>query len=442
MYTNDAAKAQEKKRLAAIFQETKRVANAYGKVLDRKTADEMIKNTLAYHTRKNGHLLKLNTRQDIPTPSAIQPAVPVDTVYQVLPVDCCTAAKQMVGKGLKPLMLNMANKNSVGGGVEMGSAAQEEDIFRCSNIFQALYPQGKLEAHGAHAGRTKYHYPIQEFGCYYTPHVQIFRDRTQNYNFIKPFEVSVISVAGYDLGKLHHIEKNLQGLKGPALLERFSFFTEIKIRHILEVALLHKHDSLVLGAISCGAFTLKGFEKETTEAVAKAFKKVLEEVRYKKRFKNISFAILPLGPRGKENLETFEQMVRGLPQAHVPLNPVLQFRAAPLRPARLPYDTDLKDAAEDELLMNQLDENTKVLFNIIKRDLNFFENLPAGIDRKKSETAIEQAILDHLLSGQYNRQSFELEFGRDGKNIRVLFDNTLSVALDMQKNRTNIQHRL
>ena len=41
-------------------------------------------------------------------------------------------------QGLNPLVLNMASDYKPGGGVETGSKAQEEDLFRRSNYYQTV----------------------------------------------------------------------------------------------------------------------------------------------------------------------------------------------------------------------------------------------------------------------------------------------------------------
>jgi len=62
-----------------------------------------------------------------------------------------------------PLVLNMANRQTPGGGVEIGSCAQEECLFRSSNYFATMYPLREL-------------YPMdRNHGCIYSPGVTVFR---------------------------------------------------------------------------------------------------------------------------------------------------------------------------------------------------------------------------------------------------------------------------
>jgi uncharacterized protein (TIGR02452 family) len=64
--------------------------------------------------------------------------------------------------------------------------------------------------------------------------------------------------------------------------------TKSKIRQILDIALENGHDSVVLSAFGCGAYHTPPTE------MAKLFKEVLENKKYKGAFKVIHFAIINL----------------------------------------------------------------------------------------------------------------------------------------------------
>jgi uncharacterized protein (TIGR02452 family) len=67
-----------------------------------------------------------------------------------------------------------------------------------------------------------------------------------------------------------------------------------KIRTIFRMAVEHGKDSIVLGALSCGAY------KCPPEEVSKQFRTVIEEPEFKNKFKLLVFAILekPRKPHG------------------------------------------------------------------------------------------------------------------------------------------------
>ena len=60
-----------------------------------------------------------------------------DTNIEIENIDCLYAAEELVKQGFNPCVLNMASFHTPGGGVTRGSAAQEEDIFRRTNIFRS-----------------------------------------------------------------------------------------------------------------------------------------------------------------------------------------------------------------------------------------------------------------------------------------------------------------
>lgn len=52
--------------------------------------------------------------------------------------DCLVASKRLLDAGMNPAVLNLADILAPGGCVESGSGAQEESIFRRSNITKTL----------------------------------------------------------------------------------------------------------------------------------------------------------------------------------------------------------------------------------------------------------------------------------------------------------------
>ena len=82
---------------------------------------------------------------------------------------------KLLNEGSNPLVLDMANRYSAGGGVRTGANAQEEILCRESNLMKALV---ELEQQNQ--------YPIPEVGGIYVPGVQFFRaDPSEGYGFLK-----------------------------------------------------------------------------------------------------------------------------------------------------------------------------------------------------------------------------------------------------------------
>jgi uncharacterized protein (TIGR02452 family) len=62
-----------------------------------------------------------------------------NTKFSVINSDCLEAAQLLINSGFNPCVLNMASRQNPGGGVLTGAGAQEENLFRKSNLFMSLY---------------------------------------------------------------------------------------------------------------------------------------------------------------------------------------------------------------------------------------------------------------------------------------------------------------
>jgi uncharacterized protein (TIGR02452 family) len=225
--------------------------------------------------------------------------------------DSFLVAQELVEKGFNPLVLDMANKISVGGGVVDGSVAQEEELCRVSTLYLGLEDFGTPFNSAQPEGRLRYREVIPEFGSIYVPGVTVFRNSQDQYQFLaKPFNVDVIVMSGYDLGNIQDLEESLKKLdlsgNRDGFLLAFKEKTKIKIRSMFDVALTTGHDSLVLGALSCGAFKLyDDSTDETAQLVVAAYREVLQEEQYSNAFKHISFAVLDNPSKKYNNFTVF-----------------------------------------------------------------------------------------------------------------------------------------
>lgn len=129
------------------------------------------------------------------------------TAIEVVNEDCLHTAVRLKEQGFNPAVLNMASRRNPGGGVINGAGAQEETLFRRTNLYRSLY--------------------------------------------------QFVSFAG-----------------------------QYGMRTILRIGLEHGHDSLVLGALGCGAF------RNPPRHVAKLFHEVMEEAEFLNKYKLLVFAIL------------------------------------------------------------------------------------------------------------------------------------------------------
>ena len=203
-----------------------------------------------------------------------------ETELKVIDNDTIYAAKDLIDRGLNPCVLNMASFHKPGGGVVEGSSAQEENIFRRTNIFKSLY---QFHSIGENYGikQREERYPLDyNFGGIYTPSVTVFKgsDDTNYTPLEEPFKIAVVSVAAIKKPRVEN------GKLVPWVVDT----TKCKIRQILDIALENGHDSIILSAFGCGAY------KTPPTEMAKLFKEVLDSEKYKGAFKVIHFAIINL----------------------------------------------------------------------------------------------------------------------------------------------------
>lgn len=184
------------------------------------------------------------------------------TVFKVYDGDCLDAGVWLK-RSFNPVVLNMANNEKPGGGVEYGAGAQEESIFRRTDYF--LHLNQSL-------------YPIN--GAIYSPEVTVFRHSEANhYEFInEPLKISMIACAA---------------IRHPTLINSDTGvnYSEIdqtnmclKAELILATALHFGHDAIVLSAFGCGAF------RNPPQRVAEIFKHLLTST-FVNCFKIVVFAI-------------------------------------------------------------------------------------------------------------------------------------------------------
>lgn len=217
--------------------------------------------------------------------------IKADTLLSVLNVDCIIATRDLVEQGFNPAVLNMASLYHPGGGVLQGSGAQEEELCRRSTLAISLYqfslPGGRYGDLADMVGvkRRAERYPMDNtYGGIYSPDITFFRG-TQDQGYVlleETFQAAVISVASLNYNPKHGHNTldngNIPESDKPVLKE--------KIRTILRIGALKGHDSLVLGAMGCGAFCTPPAQ------MARLFHEVLDEPEFDGRFRKIIFAII------------------------------------------------------------------------------------------------------------------------------------------------------
>lgn len=193
--------------------------------------------------------------------------------------DCLYAAKHLLKEGLLPAVLNMASFYKPGGGVFNGAGAQEENLFRRTNLFKSLFRYDKSLSKIYSIPQSEKSYPLNlNYGSVYSPSIAVFRDtELDNYRLLEdPFLVDIITMPGI---------KKPEIVNGK-LTEKDKKILKNKVSTILNLGALWGNDSLVLGALGCGAY------KTPSSEMAEIFKEVIFSEDYKGLFKKIVFAIL------------------------------------------------------------------------------------------------------------------------------------------------------
>jgi uncharacterized protein (TIGR02452 family) len=202
--------------------------------------------------------------------------------FSAIVADCLETAELLLSAGFNPCVLNMASRQNPGGGVVKGAGAQEENIFRRTNLFMSLY---QFADYSTKYGikRSANSYPLeQKSGGIYSPEITVFRGSENNgyYLLRRPFKVSFVTVPAINRPDLDVINGKYR--ISPTFVEP----TKEKMRAILRIAGKYMHDCLVLGAFGCGAFC------NPPEHVAELFMEVFYEKEFTSRFKFVSFPVI------------------------------------------------------------------------------------------------------------------------------------------------------
>jgi len=224
-------------------------------------------------------------------PEKLLKTVVYKTNFSVINADCLETAEILLNSGFNPCVLNLANEQNPGGGVSEGYGAQEENLFRRTNLFMSLYQFAHYaEDYGIQKNENSY--PLnRDNGGIYSNNITVFRGSEKNgYCLLNnTFRTSIATVAAICRPELEKINDLYY------ITKEFIEPTKEKIRTILRIAGKHKHDCLILGAFGCGAFA------NPPNHMAKLFKEVFLESEFLGTFKYIVFSIYEDGNSRKEH---------------------------------------------------------------------------------------------------------------------------------------------
>lgn len=185
-------------------------------------------------------------------------------------IDCGLKYLRM---GHNPVVMNLADDCWPGGCVETGSGAQEESLFRRTNLCSTL---------------TLGHYPIHDDELVYSPGVTVLKSsEATGWLVMEPplEELAFISCPGIKFPQLDYPtpdssrhEARLRPIDEDRL--------RVKLRLILRCAALRGHDAVIMGALGCGAW------KNPAPHVADVYAEVLAEPEFRGHFAHVVIAVL------------------------------------------------------------------------------------------------------------------------------------------------------
>ena len=269
-FFRNAALALKEERNVDVYEETMQICREGEYVAQSGTRIKL---------RPNAEVLAASVFYDNP-PVAESATSSGGSEVDVVNSDCIDVAHELVREGFHPILLNMANRHKPGGGVLFGANAQEETLFRRSNLCVSLYQYSGPYAKFLSLPKGNGAYPMnRETGGIYSGLVTFFRaDSAHDFALVDdPFECAVVSVAAI----------NQPECESPDRLAKWAAdASKVKIRSMLRIGLLHGHDAIVLGAWGCGAFG------NPPTHMAELFKEVLSEGEFMGRYRRVRFAII------------------------------------------------------------------------------------------------------------------------------------------------------
>lgn len=204
-----------------------------------------------------------------------------------------------VATSSRPAILNFASDTSPGGGFERGALAQEEALCYRSSLFLSL---------------NKSHYPWTPLQGLYTRDVVVIRSSiADGHALLGPdvpaadlLVVSVVSIAAICRPKVVDAQTASGETRKVFKQPDDRVLTKDKMRLALRMAASKGHDSIVLGALGCGAY------RNPIGEIVNAWKEVLEDDEFAGGWwRNVWFAIFDPDNEGS-GFKMFENVLGGM----------------------------------------------------------------------------------------------------------------------------------
>ena len=203
-----------------------------------------------------------------------------------------SASSQQAAVSKPVLVLNMANKDTPGGGWLRGSKAQEEALCYRSTLWATL----KLKYYKRKGG-------LAVDSGVYSPRVLVFRENMKNDSvFMDCSQPLLLPVyAAISVAAICRADR-----KKP-LTDQEEIITAEKIRLILRASIAEGHQQIVLGALGCGAFA------NPPKEIAELFSSIFQEPEFSCGWwKDVVFAVMGGKGANDENFKVFTKILGGL----------------------------------------------------------------------------------------------------------------------------------
>jgi uncharacterized protein (TIGR02452 family) len=197
------------------------------------------------------------------------------TEFEVTNETTLSAARRLVRERgyTRTLCLNFASAKNPGGGFLGGSQAQEESLARSSGLYRSLQTQWTYYEANRECDTALYtdHMIL-------SPNVPVFRDDSGQL-FDEPYALSMLTAPAANAGAIRDNE--------PHRIAQLATTMANRIAKILGIAARNDYEHLILGAWGCGVF------RNDPDEVAGLFTSaLLEDDRFRNRFRTIVFAVL------------------------------------------------------------------------------------------------------------------------------------------------------
>lgn len=188
-------------------------------------------------------------------------------------------------------MLNMASYKKAGGGVDRGTVAQEECLFRCTNLYHTIVQE---------------FYPLESYEGLYTKDAIIIKDK--DYGTIDPYiTVDCVTVAAINLQNSKKDDDwMISGDSNWEVVSNYENNMKMKIRLMLSLAYKSGVDTLVLGAWGCGVY------RNDPNEISQYFYDVLVTEGKRYMFEKVIFGIINDDNSVDNNYEIFYNRLKNV----------------------------------------------------------------------------------------------------------------------------------